>query len=293
VNSINIDKTKPTATATPSPVANAYGWNNTDVTVTFNGTDALSGIASCTAATTLGSEGAGQSASGSCTDKAGNISDPANASGINIDKTPPKIVSGTPPAGTPYLLNQSVTPSFSCTDALSGFASSNSGSASGPSAADCSGPATVNTSTVGSHTYGTMTATDKAGNAATASVDYAVNYSFLGFLAPIDNIPILNSVKAGQTIPIKWQLKDANGNLISDLSSLAANGLVSGPMACSSNDYVLPIEELTSPGSTVFRFDGTQFIFNWQTAKQWAGTCRILQVTLADGTPHYAKMQFK
>jgi hypothetical protein len=82
--------------------------------------------------------------------------------------------------------------------------------------------------------------------------------------------------------------------LVSDLGSLAVNGLVSGPMACNSTDYVLPVEEtLTSPGSTIFRFDGTQFIFNWQTAKSWAGGCRLLQVTFADGTKQYAKFQFK
>ena len=43
VNNINIDKTAPSASATPSPGANANGWNNTNVTVQFSGTDSLSG----------------------------------------------------------------------------------------------------------------------------------------------------------------------------------------------------------------------------------------------------------
>lgn len=89
VNNINIDKTAPTATATASPAPNGNGWNNTDVTVSFTGTDGLSGIDSCTANALLNTEGAGQSATGTCADLAGNISAPATASGINIDKTDP------------------------------------------------------------------------------------------------------------------------------------------------------------------------------------------------------------
>jgi hypothetical protein len=129
-------------------------------------------------------------------------------------------------------------------------------------------------------------------NAATKTVHINVNYTFVGFLQPIDNLPTLNSVKAGQTIPVKWQLKDAAGNLISDLGSLAQNGLTSGSVACGSAPVDV-VEELSAPGSTVFRFDGTQFIYNWQTSKSWAGGCRTLQVRLSDGTSYYAQFTFK
>lgn len=87
---VQIDKTVPTATATVSPSPNVNGWNNTNVTVTITGSDAGSGIASCTAPILLTSEGAGQSASGTCTDKAGNASAPAAVT-VNIEKTPPAI----------------------------------------------------------------------------------------------------------------------------------------------------------------------------------------------------------
>jgi len=120
-----------------------------------------------------------------------------------------------------------------------------------------------------------------------------VNYTFVGILQPIDNLPTVNSVKAGQTIPVKWQLKDAAGNLISDLSSLAPSGLQSVKIACSDGTLTDDIEELANPGSTVFRFDGTQFIFNWQTSKSWAGTCRLMTVTLKDGKVYSAQFTFK
>ena len=70
---ISIDKTKPTTSASRTTAANANGWNNSDVTVSFNGVDALSGIASCSADQVFG-KGANQTASGTCTDKAGNTS---------------------------------------------------------------------------------------------------------------------------------------------------------------------------------------------------------------------------
>jgi hypothetical protein len=130
-------------------------------------------------------------------------------------------------------------------------------------------------------------------NVATKTVYINVNYTFVGFLQPIDNLPIINSVKAGQTIPVKWQLKDASGNLISDLGSLAASGLQSVRIACDTAAPIDAVEELAAPGSTVFRFDGTQFIFNWQTTKSWAGTCRIMTVTLKDGNVYSAQFTFK
>ena len=85
-------------------------------------------------------------------------------------------------------------------------------------------------------------------NAASRTVYINVGYTFIGFLQPIDNMPIVNSVKAGQTIPIKWQLKDAAGNLINDLGSLAASGLQSVKIACDNGAAIDAVEELAAPG---------------------------------------------
>ena len=92
---VKIDKTKPVASATASPLPSPTGWNNTDVTVTFTGTDSLSGISVCSTPLKLTTNGTNQSASGTCTDMAGNVSQPATVTGINIDKSAPTI-SGMP-----------------------------------------------------------------------------------------------------------------------------------------------------------------------------------------------------
>ena len=71
-----------------TPAANAFGWNNTDVVVSFacaDGGAAPSGIdTNDVAAATLTAEGENQSVTntGSCADKAGNVADAATVSGI-------------------------------------------------------------------------------------------------------------------------------------------------------------------------------------------------------------------
>lgn len=95
---IMLDKTPPAITPVRTPPPNANGWNNTNVTVSFQCSDALSGLAagSPPAPTTLSAEGAGQSVSGKCTDIAGNMAS-ATVSGINIDKTPPTVACSASP----------------------------------------------------------------------------------------------------------------------------------------------------------------------------------------------------
>ncbi|PYX91440.1 MAG: hypothetical protein DMG67_10135, partial [Acidobacteria bacterium] len=121
---VKIDKTPPTINGSPTPTANANGWNNTDVTVAFQCSDALSGLAagSPPSPTVLSAEGANQSVSGMCTDQAGNTAS-ATISGINIDKTPPTITgSRTPAPNANGWNNTDVTVTFQCVDALSGLA---------------------------------------------------------------------------------------------------------------------------------------------------------------------------
>jgi len=120
---IKIDLTPPVASATVSRSPDANGWNNTNVTVTFTGTDNLSGIDFCSAPITFGNEGAAQTASGTCTDKAGNVSAPATAK-MNIDKTP-AVISGMAGAGcTLWPPNHKLVTVATVTaaDALSGLA---------------------------------------------------------------------------------------------------------------------------------------------------------------------------
>lgn len=96
---IRIDKTLPTLTATQTPLPNAAGWNKTSVTVSFQCSDALSGLAagSPSAPVTIPTNGNGQSANGTCVDLAGN-GVLLTVQPINIDTIAPLVIA--PPSQT-------------------------------------------------------------------------------------------------------------------------------------------------------------------------------------------------
>jgi len=145
--------------------------------------------------------------------------------------------------------------------------------------------------------YGTSTITlvvnDGTVDSSPDTVSVVVKYGFPGFLQPVDNLPAVNVGNAGRTIPIKWQLSDASGAPVSSLLSLTS--LLSNTIACDASPSDLLEEQLLSPGGTVFRYDAAsnEFIYNWQTSKSWAGTCRLVRLTLADGMKYDAKFQLK
>jgi len=92
------DNSAPVITTNVTPQANATGWHNTDVTVSFDCSDNLSGIASCPSPVTITAEGAGQVITGTATDNAGNTADASAI--VNLDKTLPVINITSPADGT-------------------------------------------------------------------------------------------------------------------------------------------------------------------------------------------------
>lgn len=86
----------PSITASVNPMPNDMGWNNTDVTVSFNCSDLLSGVADCPAPVTLTTEADDYAVSGTAIDNAGNSSTISIA--VKIDKTPPIVTRTWPPA---------------------------------------------------------------------------------------------------------------------------------------------------------------------------------------------------
>jgi hypothetical protein len=158
------------------------------VVVTWNRADVTSGVASDNASWTLSGEGAGQSATGICTDQAGNSASDTQTS-ISIDKTKPTLNPVVSPNPVPLRGSASVT--SGAADTLAGLASQSCGA--------------LDTGSAGSKIV-SCTASDKAGNTASASAGYQVISAFAGFFQPIDNLPTTNTVRAGQPVPVKFGL---------------------------------------------------------------------------------------
>ncbi|MCW8126235.1 PQQ-binding-like beta-propeller repeat protein [Microbulbifer halophilus] len=86
---VNLDLTAPEITASVSPQANAAGWHNAPITVSYQCSDNLSGITNCPEAQTYSGDGEGQSVSGSTEDLAGNSASVETS--FSLDRTPPEI----------------------------------------------------------------------------------------------------------------------------------------------------------------------------------------------------------
>jgi hypothetical protein len=156
------DATAPTIGGSAAPAPNGAGWNNGDVDITFDCSDSISNIASCGPNVTLTSEGAGQSATGTAEDNAGNTAT-ATVTGINIDKTAPSITATATPAANPNGWNKdNVVVSFECADALSDIAS-------------CPADVNLDAETALAGTLVSGTATDNAGNTMSVSLTIKID----------------------------------------------------------------------------------------------------------------------
>ena len=126
--------------------------------------------------------------------------------------------------------------------------------------------------------------TDSKGNTTTppTCTTFLVTYQFEGFDSPIDN-SLINTAKAGQSVPAKWRLTDANGTPIADSNSFA--GFYSYPVDCetvahSPRDAV----EEYAPGNSGLQYMGDGYWqYNWKTPKKYWGMCRAMYIEFNSG----------
>ncbi len=116
-----------------------------------------------------------------------------------------------------------------------------------------------------------------------------IHYNFTGFFQPVDNLPALNIVKAGQGIPVKFSLSGNQG-----LDIFASGYPASQQITCNSNDPQDLIEQTVTAGSSSLSYDSTTDTYNyvWKTDKAWANSCRQLTIVLKDGSIHTADYKF-
>ena len=132
--------------------------------------------------------------------------------------------------------------------------------------------------------------TDAVGFSATDTATVQGQYFWSGFLAPVDDLPTPNAVKAGQAVPVTFSLGGDQGLGI----LLAGYPAVSGPVPCSSAPAD-PVETTETAGHSELRYDATAdaYTYVWKTDRTWANSCRFLTIKLDDGTTHQALFQFR
>jgi hypothetical protein len=192
-----------------------------------------------------------------------------------------------PCTGGPFVLN-----SGGGSETVSITADDGDPEGSGVDLANSTLSGTVDTTSVGSTTI-KYSAVDNLGNTANRSCTYQVGYDFHGFFPPVANPTTVNTVQAGQSIPIKFDLGGDQG-----LDIFATGSPSSRRINCTTGAYIGSSSPTDTAGGSSLSYDPTvnpplgQYVYVWKTAKSWAGTCRELSVTLDDGTTHTAKFSF-
>jgi len=181
----NIDTDAPVVTAASTDRAPDHdGWYTHPVNVAFSGTDSTSGIASCTAGTFGGPDSATATATGTCRDKAGNVSSPGSFQ-LKYDATPPTTTAT--PGRQPNVqgwYSKPVTVTFGATDATSGVAACTP-------AVRYKGPDSAAATLTG-------TCTDQAGNQSSASV--ALKYD-----ATPPRVMDVTTTVSGNAVLVRWE----------------------------------------------------------------------------------------
>jgi hypothetical protein len=256
------------------------------VVVTFACSDSLSGVkaGSITASPSFGAAGT-YTANGSCQDNAGNTGN-GSFGLVEIDTTLPAVLIASPSAQT-YILNQQITPSFSCGDNGGGDTTTCTATPSATAyTANAVGPATF-----------TVHGVDQAGNVTNPdpSVSYLVIYKFTGFQAPLQAAvmsnpfpagpaPALNdsgSFTVGTTIPIAWQLQDFGNTFISDPTSLTSIVAIPNPSCAGTVSGPGTVLYNSSTGQAAFGYDSSnnRFVFNWDTTGMTTGCYNVVVTT--------------
>ena len=139
----------------------------------------------------------------------------------------------------------------------------------------------------------TWTFTDVTGNYnnASGSVTNVIKaWTVNGYYQPVDMNGVLNTVKGGSTVPLKFNVLIGGAN---QTSTSVVKLFLQTKVNCDSSATIDEIE-IVSTGGTSLRYDasGGQFIQNWQTPKT-AGFCYKATVTMQDGTSITANFKLK
>jgi YVTN family beta-propeller protein len=254
------DATAPVITAQVQGLAGNNGWYRGNVVVSWTVVDPQSQVTNATGCGTVvvSVETVGQLITCQATSAGGTASQSVT---IKLDKTAPtaspKVTKSRP------LLNEIIAVSANGADALSGVASE-----------VCEEPSTAVISPVQKRIN--CTVTDAAGNVAVKAASYPVLYGFSGFTDTVINPGYYNLAGLSQAITFKFNIVDANGTPVTDITSaVMASESVGCPTATKN---VVPVS--ASPVGLV-HVGGGNYEFTWISPA--VAACVRLNLQLGDG----------
>jgi hypothetical protein len=120
----------------------------------------------------------------------------------------------------------------------------------------------------------------------------STTYDFTGFFSPVNNPtdPDPNSVKAGQSVPVKFSLGGDQGLAVLDDEAPNPKLVFS---SCDPTDEADPV--LTTPANNGLTYNALTdtYTYVWKTDKHWKGKCGTFTLKLDDGSVHTAEFLFK
>jgi hypothetical protein len=114
-------------------------------------------------------------------------------------------------------------------------------------------------------------------------------FAFTGFFDPVKNPPIINQMKAGRAVPLKFSLGGDQG-----LNVFTAGYPLSQEITCNTFSPMDNLEGTTTAGLSSLSYDPASdtYTYIWKTEKSWAGTCRQVSVQFIDGQPYTLNFSF-
>lgn len=114
-------------------------------------------------------------------------------------------------------------------------------------------------------------------------------YPFTGFFGPVDNAPVVNTVKAGSAVPVQFSLGSDRG-----LNIFNTNGAPTFTVTSCTNGATDPIETVVASSRSGLSYDPATglYAYVWKTAKNLADACGTLELNLNDGSSHIAYFKF-
>jgi alpha-tubulin suppressor-like RCC1 family protein len=253
------DSTAPVITPTMAGTQGTNDWYRGSVVVTWTVADAESAVTATNGCetTSLASDTTGVTLTCEAISGGGTATESVT---IKIDRAAPSLAPSTQP--DPLLLNSLADGIPGATDATSGVAVQACGD--------------LLTATVGARQV-QCSATDMAGNTATANLAYHVVYGFtnLNLLPP----PSANRIASGKQTVLSWRLVDANG---APITNLPLASVENPSLFCSSTGVTIQDAPISTGNVKLQNLGNGNYALNWKVPRVKAMSCLAFDLVMGD-----------